>query len=168
MKRGAGGGRRAWRGVVAMGAFGVVVGIVAVGPVGSVASVHAETTEQCVARRVADGEPRAQALTACLRESTEGTTPGGDRLDTSTDPVSDQRGESDGTSTLVVIVIGVAGVALGALGAWLLMRRAQGDGAPAPTASSAGTSRPMAPPPLRCRRRRQPIGQPPWSHRSSS
>jgi hypothetical protein len=115
------------------------------GAIGSgVTHAAADTTEECVAKRVAEGETRAVALAACLRQgpaTTVATTraPAGD-----TSPSSASSGDDGGTSAVLLIVTAVIGVALGAGGATLLRRRSPAIAAVGSVPSGAGA--PLHPP----------------------
>jgi hypothetical protein len=111
------------------------------------ASATAQSTDECVAQRVADGEPRAQALAACLREGSETTvvsttTPGGG-LDTGDTSTPADTGD-DGTSPVLLVVVGVIGLAVGAAGATMLARRSRASSPP--PAASPVPAPPLQPP----------------------
>lgn len=109
------------------------------------APASSETLDECIKRRVAAGETRALATTACLA-STGSTTPtptnGGGGGSVVAPTSSDE-----GTSTVTLALIGLGGVAVGAVGATLLRRKQSPAldlaNAPAPVANPAA----MMPPP---------------------
>jgi hypothetical protein len=117
-----------------------------------------ESTEECVARRIADGESRAEAMTACLREGAEttvvattvpptvpATVPRGG-LDTG-DTTSPAASDDDGTSPVALIVVGVIGLVIGAAAATVLARRRRAPATPSgSSATPAPASAPLQPP----------------------
>ncbi|MEQ1699345.1 MAG: hypothetical protein ABMA25_04505 [Ilumatobacteraceae bacterium] len=101
-----------------------------------------ETFDQCVKRRTAAGETEAVAKTACVT-STPSTTPGSNGGGSLTATTADK-----GTSTVTLLLIGLGGVAVGAVGATALRRKqspaAQPVGAGAPTGNPAAHMPPPA------------------------
>jgi hypothetical protein len=142
MEPGAHSGMRARRGVVTLGVITALFMIGHGGPAHAAAS-----TEDCVAKRVADGEPRAQALATCLREAADEPASGGGGLDTSPDNERQTDSNSDDTSPLVLVGVGVGGVVIGAAGALLLGRRSS-KSAPAVGSGMAPASATVPPPPV--------------------
>lgn len=101
----------------------------------------AETLDECIRRRVATGETRAVASAACL-VATENTTPesnGGGSISASS--------SDEGTSTITLLLIGLAGVAVGAVGATLLRRKASSPEQPVAAATPAANPAAHMPPP---------------------
>jgi hypothetical protein len=118
----------------------IVLGACVLLPARSASASGGQSTEECVTQRVADGESRAQAMAACLREGPETTVvvttvPRGglDTGDTSS-PASEG---DDGTSPVALIVAGVVGLVIGAAAASVLARRRR-----APSSSTAAPSAP--------------------------
>jgi hypothetical protein len=159
MRRGADSAMSIRRGAVALAACAAMVLIAAPGDVQAraVDAVRAVPVDECVATRVADGESRAEAMTACLRES-GGSVPGGG-LEVSTteaqqpttatpDTNGNEDSDSDGTSPVLIVVAGIVGLVLGAVGASLLGRRSRRPSGAVPSGGGAPPSAaPMAPPP---------------------
>lgn len=99
-----------------------------------------ETLDECIRRRVATGETRAVASAACL-VATENTTPGSNGGGSISATSSDE-----GTSTITLLLIGLAGVAVGAVGATLLRRKTSSSPQPAAAAPSTNPAAHMPPP----------------------
>lgn len=100
-----------------------------------------ETLDQCVKRRTGNGEAEAIAKTACLT-STASTTPGSNGGGSINASSSD-----DGTSTVTLLLIGLGGVAVGAVGATALRRKQSPAAQPGAATMPAGNPAAHMPPP---------------------
>lgn len=153
---------RARRFAVALtGVFAATVAIAAFAAPASAGVTRVDTPlEACIKRRMADGEAKATATAACLREQSApaSTT----RPDSGDEPVQDSGGAAavgnDGTSTGLLLAVGAAGAVLGA-GLTILLRKRGVAGAPVAGAVAhpgapgavpgyATSPAPTAPPPM--------------------
>lgn len=119
---------RCARRLVAACAFSTVVVLGATAGTSS-----AQSVDECVRKKVAEGVERAKAMTECLRSETpSGTLPGSD---------------DSSTSTVTLLLIGLGGAALGAAAVWLLRTpRAPAAAVAAPITAPMATPAPFAAP----------------------
>lgn len=127
-------------------------GVLLLGPAGQ---ASARSTDDCISRKMDAGETRAQAVASCLVEARTPTTTlksnGGGGLDTSTS-------SDDGTSTGLLIAVGLGGLVVGA-GLATVLRK--GATVPSPAAAYQQAPPPMAPAPLYAPGTQMPMpGQP--------
>jgi hypothetical protein len=100
-----------------------------------------ETFDQCVKRRTAAGDSEAVAKAACLTGNTpNSTTPGGGGTISASS-------SDEGASTAMVALIGIAGVALGAVGATVLRRKPAASAQPAAQPAAGASPVLQMPPP---------------------
>ena len=93
--------------------------------------------DECVRKKVADSVDRTKAMAECLKDA--GNT-------TQTPPVLTNAGGSDGTSAGLLALVGVGGIALGAV-AMMLLRKPSGAPAAATAQPSFGADPARMPPP---------------------
>ena len=143
---------RRWRALLIAVSAGIVVFSA------SSTSAFAGSPEDCVKEHMAEGQPRPEAIAACLRETVNAPSttarPGGG-LDPDTpdnNDVPDNQNESvrasdDGTSVGLLVAVGVGGVIVGAAAA-LGFRRRQAATVAASGAGFVNAPPPVAPPPV--------------------
>ncbi len=100
-------------------------------------STASAAIEQCVAKKVSHGVDRTKAMAECLKDAADTTRPG-----LPTNASSD----SGGTSTGLLVLVGLGGVALGAIAMMMLRKPSSAPGG-APSAQPALGANPSAMPP---------------------